>query len=74
MVNDYATTGRYDVAVPVHAVPVRELGHEPLGDLGQDHRRFIAPTRFASHVADERERPTPRARYLGRHPIQRVVQ
>ena len=47
---------------------------KPCGGLGQDHRRLIGAARFSSDVADERERPTPRASYLARHPIQCVVQ
>ena len=74
MVHDHASAGGDDVAIPVHVGAVGELGDESLGSFGQDHRRFVAVARFASDVADERERPVPRASYLARDPVQCFVE
>ena len=73
MVQDHAFASVEDVALPVHVVTVSELGNEALGNSGQDHRRFIGATGFASDVADERERPVPSTRDPSGRPIQRVV-
>src|SRR4029453_3740530 len=74
VVDDDAPPGGDDVAIPVHLVAIRELGHESLRHFRENERCFVGTARFAADMADQREGPGTASRQPRCQPVQGVLQ